>query len=86
MGPDIEQLPDERVMVICTGAQGEEFAALSRMARDEFRDFKLRPSDKVLMSATAIPGNEKQVFGLIDDLIKKGIDVVTNNELDIHAS
>ncbi len=86
MWPDVEQLPDERVMVICTGAQGEEFAALSRMARDDFRDFRLKPNDKVLMSATAIPGNEKQVFGLIDDLIKKGIDVVTNNELDIHAS
>lgn len=86
MGPDVEQLPDERVMVICTGAQWEEFAALSRMARDEFRDFKIRPGDKVLMSATAIPGNEKQVYSLIDTLIQKGIEIVTNNDLDIHAS
>jgi ribonuclease J len=55
VSPDIEQLPDERVMILCTGSQGEEFSALVRMATNTFKDFTLRPGDCVILSSHTIP-------------------------------
>jgi len=55
MGPEIEQMPDERVMVICTGSQGEEFSALVRMATNTYKDFNMKPKDVVLLSSHTIP-------------------------------
>jgi beta-lactamase domain protein len=83
---EVETLPDERVLILSTGAQGEEFAGLTRMARGEHPMIQLRKGDTVLMSATAIPGNEIAVSSMINELIIKGVNVITRDDIDIHAS
>lgn len=83
---EINNMPDERVVVLCTGAQGEEFAALTRISRNEDKHIHLKPGDQILMSATPIPGNEKAVISMMNDFVRHNIDVVTNANLDIHAS
>lgn len=83
---DVENMPDERVLILCTGAQGEEFSALARMSRGEHAQITLRPGDTVLMSATTIPGNELQAATMMNALVTKGINLVTNDAMDIHAS
>jgi ribonuclease J len=69
-------MPDEKVLVLCTGSQGEENSALVRMAKWEVKDFMLRPWDSVLLSSHTIPWNEKAVVGMINDLVKIGVDVI----------
>lgn len=86
VGNDIENIPDERVLILCTGAQGEEFSALARMARGEHAQITLRPGDTILRSASTIPGNELQAQLMVNQLVVKGINLVTNDDLDIHAS
>jgi len=66
---EIDQLPDERVMILCTGSQGEEFSALVRMATNQFKDFTLKPDDVVIFSSHTIPGNEKAVGALMNNLV-----------------
>lgn len=83
---DVEQMPDEKILIICTWAQGEEFSALARMARGEHTHVELRPGDTILRSATTIPGNEVQAGIMINNLVTKGINLVTNNDLDVHTS
>ena len=70
-GNDVENLPEKRVMIICTGAQGEEFSALARMARGEHAQVTLQKGDTVLMSASTIPGNELQTAGMMNALVVK---------------
>ena len=67
---EAETLPDERVLVLCTGSQGEEFSALVRMSKSDFKDFTLKPEDGIILSSHTIPGNEKAVIGMINDLIR----------------
>lgn len=62
LSSEAESMPDERVLILCTGSQGEENSALVRMAKGEFKDFTLRPGDGVLLSSHTIPGNEKAVI------------------------
>lgn len=83
---DVEGMPDERVLILCTGAQGEEFSALARMARGEHAQIQLRTGDTVLKSASVIPGNELQSEKMLNDLVVRGINVITNDDMDIHAS
>ncbi len=83
---DIENMPDERVMILCTGAQGEEFSALARMARNEHTQVSLREGDTVLVSASVIPGNEIQAMTMKDSLCLRWVHLITNDEMDIHAS
>jgi ribonuclease J len=83
---DIENMPDERVLILCTGAQGEEFSALARMSRGEHPQVTLRKGDTVLMSSSTIPGNELQASAMMNSLVTKGINLVTNDAMDIHAS
>ena len=83
---EVEQMPDERVMIICTWAQWEEFSALARMARDEHSQIKLRKWDTVMMSSSVIPGNELQASKMMDALVQKNVNLITNNDIDIHAS
>ncbi len=83
---DVENMPDERVMILCTWAQGEEFSALARMARDEHTQVQLRSWDTVLVSASVIPWNEIQAMNMKDALVTRWVNLVTNNEMDIHAS
>ncbi len=86
MWPEIDSFPDDRVMVLCTGSQWEEFSALKRMSTGDHRDLVLKPGDKIVTSASPIPGNEKSFYDMMNDFIRKGINVVTNNDMDIHAS
>ena len=83
---DIEQMPDERVLILCTGAQGGEFSALARMSRGEHAQVQLRPGDTVLKSASVIPGNEVQNNIMQDRLLIQWVNLVTNDDMDIHTS
>lgn len=83
---DIENMPDDRVLILCTGAQGEEFSALARMSRGEHPQVTLRKWDTVLMSSSTIPGNELQASSMMNSLVTKGINLITNDAMDIHAS
>jgi len=83
---DIDQLknyPGEKTVIITTGSQGESMAALSRMADGMHRKVTIGPNDTVIFSSSPIPGNEKAVTGVINKLILKGADVISQ---DVHAS
>ncbi len=83
---DVEQLksyPDERTVIITTGSQGESMAALSRMASGMHRKVTIKPTDTIVFSSHPIPGNEKSVTGVINDLMRKGADVIFE---DVHVS
>ncbi len=83
---DIEQLknyPDEKTVIITTGSQGESMAALSRMANNMHRKISIGPKDTVIFSSNPIPGNEKAVTNIINELMMKGADVIFQ---DVHVS
>ena len=83
---EIEDFPDEKVIVISTGSQGEPLSALRRMANNDHRDVELHPGDTVVFSATPVPGNERAVNETIDRIYEIGASVVTAKEAPIHAS
>jgi ribonuclease J len=83
---EVEDWPDEKVVVVSTGSQGEPLSALRRMAHNDHRTIKLRRGDTVVFSATPIPGNERAVGETIDRLYHIGCDVITTREAPIHAS
>ena len=83
---EVEDWPDERVVVVSTGSQGEPLSALRRMAHNDHRVIKLHRGDTVVFSATPIPGNERAVGETIDRLYRIGCDVITPREAPIHAS
>ncbi len=82
----LDNMPDERVMILCTWAQWEEFSALARMARDEHAQITLQPGDTVLVSASTIPWNEIQAMNMKDQLCERWVRLITNNEMDVHTS
>ncbi len=79
-------LPPERVVIITTGSQGESMSALYRMAFSEHRQVKIGAGDRVIISASAIPGNERTVTKVIDELFYKGAEVIYDRSIDIHVS
>ncbi len=83
---DINKVPPEDTVILTTGSQGEEFAALSRIARNEHKYLQIQPGDTVVMSASPIPGNEKSVNNLVNMLFKRGADVVYGREHNVHVS
>jgi ribonuclease J len=83
---EVEDWPDEKIVVISTGSQGEPLSALRRMAHNDHRMIKLRRGDTVVFSATPVPGNERTVGETIDRLYHIGCDVITPREAPIHAS
>ncbi|MDP9228199.1 MAG: ribonuclease J [Actinomycetota bacterium] len=83
---EVEDFPDEKVVVISTGSQGEPLSALRRMAHNDHRDVQLHSGDTVIFSATPIPGNERSVNETIDRIFKIGASVVTAADAPIHAS
>jgi ribonuclease J len=83
---EIEDFPDEKVVVISTGSQGEPLSALRRMANNDHRDVELHSGDTVVFSATPVPGNERAVNETIDRIYEIGATVVTAKEAPIHAS
>jgi ribonuclease J len=83
---EVDQFPDEKLVVISTGSQGEPLSALRRMAYRDHPQVELRRGDTVVFSATPIPGNERAVNETIDRLYHIGCDVITARDAPIHAS
>ena len=83
---EIEDFPDEKVVVISTGSQGEPLSALRRMANNDHRDVQLHSGDTVVFSATPVPGNERAVNETIDRIYEIGASVITAQDAPIHAS
>ncbi len=81
-----EMMPPERVVLITTGTQGEPMSALARMSRGEHRSITLTSGDLIVLSSSLIPGNEEEVYGVIDALSKIGARVVTNARARVHVS
>lgn len=83
---EIKNYRDEQLVIITTGSQGETMSALSRIANSEHKQVSVKPDDKIIISASAIPGNEKNVIRVVNELLKKGADVVYGGIEDIHVS
>ncbi len=83
---NINKYPPEKLVIITTGSQGEPMSALSRMASGEHRKVEIVAGDQVIISATPIPGNEKFVSRVVNDLFKKGAKVIYEALADIHVS
>ena len=83
---EIDNYTPDKLVIITTGSQGETMAGLSRMAAGSHRQVTLNSEDLVILSASPIPGNEKLVSNVIDDLYKLGVDVVYSALADIHVS
>ena len=82
----IKNYTDDQLVIITTGSQGEPMSALTRMANGEHRKVNINSNDLVIISATPIPGNEKFVAKVIDDLMKIGAEVVYSSLADVHVS
>lgn len=81
-----KNIPDNELVIITTGSQGEPMSALSRMAADEHRNVKLKKGDMVILSSTPVPGNEKTVSNVVNKLYEKEVEVIYNDIADIHVS
>ena len=82
----INKYPAENVVIITTGSQGEPMSALSRMAFSDHRKVEICPNDYVIISATPIPGNEKTVGNVVNELLKLGAHVIYEKMYDVHVS
>ncbi len=83
---EMSNFPDNRLVIISTGSQGEPLSALRRMAHKDHRQVELKKGDTIMFSATPIPGNERAVNETIDRLYHIGCDVITTRDAPIHAS
>ena len=83
---DLDDFPGERIVVLCTGSQGEPLSALARMARGEHRALSISENATVIISATPVPGNEKSVQSIINSLAKIGCEVYDRNNAHVHVS
>jgi ribonuclease J len=87
VGPkEIEDFPDQRLVVLSTGSQGEPLSALRRMAHGDHPNVELHDGDTVIFSATPIPGNERAVNETIDRIYRLGASVITPRDVPVHAS
>ncbi len=83
---EIKNYTDKQLVIITTGSQGEPMAALSRMASSGHKQVEVKPGDKIILSSSPIPGNEKTISKVINELLKKGADVIYERVMDIHVS
>ena len=83
---DLDRYPDEEIVVITTGSQGEQMSGLTRMAFSEHRKLDIKPTDMVIISANPIPGNELSVSRVIDQLLRKGANVIYESLAEVHVS
>ncbi len=83
---EVDRLPADKIVILTTGSQGEPMSALSRMAMAEHNKLSIVPGDTVIISATPIPGNERSVGRIINQLFKEGAQVVYEPHLGIHTS
>ena len=82
----INRYPADKLVIITTGSQGEPMSALTRMAFSDHRKVEIHPNDYVIISATPIPGNEKTVSRVVNELMKLGADVVYEKMYEVHVS
>ncbi len=82
----LNKMPKSKVVIISTGSQGEAMSALYRMAFSEHRQINIEPGDRVIVSASAIPGNENMISKVIDELFHKGAEVIYDRNTDLHVS
>ncbi len=82
----IDKYPKKKVCIITTGSQGEPMSALSRMAFDNHKQVEISNGDLVILSANPIPGNEKTVYRLVNELFKKGAEVIYERLAEVHVS
>ena len=85
-GSKYKALPRKKVVLICTGSQGEARAAIARIAREEHPEIALNAGDRVIFSSWAIPGNEREVIDIQNMLIDRGVDVITQNQALVHTT
>lgn len=83
---EIENYPPDKVVVLVTGAQGDEYASLMRMANKTHKSIRLRTDDTIVLSSSVIPGNERAVQRLKDNLSRQGAFLITYQSSDVHAS
>ncbi len=83
---DVSGIPDDQIVVMCTGSQGEPLSALSRMANGEHKTLSIHEGDTVIISASPVPGNEKAVQQVINSLAKLGCDVYDKSRRLVHVS
>ncbi len=83
---EVNDIPDDKIVVLCTGSQGEPMSALSRMATGDHKSLSITASDTVIISATPVPGNEKSVQGVINALSKIGCTVFEKSTTLVHVS
>ncbi len=82
----LEHLPDSKIMILATGAQGDEFAALMRVAMKTHKHVKIKKGDTVVLSSSVVPGNERAVQKLKDNLSRQGARIIDRQTMDVHAS
>lgn len=83
---DLNHYRDDQVMIVTTGSQGEELSGLTRIAQGEHRQVKIKKGDTVILSASAIPGNERAIQNMMDGLAREGARVVNNRMMSVHTS
>ena len=83
---DVQDIPDNKIVVLCTGSQGEPMSALARMATGDHRSLTITSSDTVIISATPVPGNEKSVQNIINALSKIGCAIFDKSSTLVHVS
>jgi ribonuclease J len=83
---EMNNLSRDKVVIVCTGSQGEPTAVLARLASDEHPQLQIIPGDTVVLSATPIPGNEEMVNRIVDDLFRLGADVIYSDLSAVHVS
>lgn len=83
---NIRNYPDDKLVIITTGSQGEPMSALTKMAFSEHKKVSVTPNDYVIISATPIPGNEKMVSNVVNALMKNGVEVIYEKMYEVHVS
>ena len=83
---NVGEIPDDKIVVLCTGSQGEPLSALARMANGEHKSLSIDEKDTVIISATPVPGNEKSVQSIINSLSKIGCDIYDKSTALVHVS
>jgi len=83
---EMQNYPDNKIVILATGAQGDEFAALMRISNRQHKTVKLKKGDVILLSSSVIPGNERAVQKLKDNLARQGVKIIHNSIADVHSS
>ncbi len=87
ISPDeVDRYPDNKIVMMVTGAQGDEFAALMRMANKTHKKVRIKPTDTIILSSSVVPGNERAVQGMKDKLSRQGAHIITYQTSDVHSS